>query len=401
MRIGFYAPLKHPDHPIPSGDRRVARQFLAVFKSAGFAVDIMSSLRSWEGQGCVSAQRAIRRCARLEVARIMESYQHTRPDLIFVYHAYHKAPDWIGQEIACRLDIPYIIAEASFAPKQRCGKWQVGHDQVQKCIRSCAGIISLNLSDNHCIKPLLNQKPGQKPGQKSTHKPGQKQTILDIKPFMQDPSVAADSLSAQTPVNPQVARAEIARDLNINLDVPWIVTVAMMRHGDKLQSYKALSDSLARLAKPLEQNWAGILIGAGAASTQVKSLFNAAGNIRFTGELESAAIFKYLKASDLYVWPSINEAFGMALLEAVCAGLPSVVYDYGAVGSLVEDGVTGRVIARGESAEFTAAVQQLLADKALRQAMAKRAQEKYKRQHSINSAVQKIGGYLESILANR
>ncbi len=28
MRVAFYAPLKWPDHPVPSGDRQIARALL-------------------------------------------------------------------------------------------------------------------------------------------------------------------------------------------------------------------------------------------------------------------------------------------------------------------------------------------------------------------------------------
>ncbi|HAE51501.1 MAG TPA: glycosyl transferase, partial [Tistrella mobilis] len=35
MRVALYCPLKHPDHPVPSGDRRMARQILAALRHAG------------------------------------------------------------------------------------------------------------------------------------------------------------------------------------------------------------------------------------------------------------------------------------------------------------------------------------------------------------------------------
>ena len=34
-RIAFYAPLKPPDHPIPSGDRQMARMLMAALINAG------------------------------------------------------------------------------------------------------------------------------------------------------------------------------------------------------------------------------------------------------------------------------------------------------------------------------------------------------------------------------
>ena len=43
--VAFYAPLKPPDHPIPSGDRRMARVLLRALASAGQAVELASRLR--------------------------------------------------------------------------------------------------------------------------------------------------------------------------------------------------------------------------------------------------------------------------------------------------------------------------------------------------------------------
>ena len=59
-----------------------------------------------------SPSRFLRRCAAAPAAA---------PELWFTYHLYHKAPDWLGPRIAGALGIPYVVAEASFAPKQAGG----------------------------------------------------------------------------------------------------------------------------------------------------------------------------------------------------------------------------------------------------------------------------------------
>ena len=51
MRIAFYAPLKAPDHPVPSGDRRVAQLFFEALQLAGHQPVLASRLRSFEGRG--------------------------------------------------------------------------------------------------------------------------------------------------------------------------------------------------------------------------------------------------------------------------------------------------------------------------------------------------------------
>ena len=51
MTIAFYAPLKPPTHPVPSGDRRMARLLMAALNHAGFSVDLCCRFRSFDRTG--------------------------------------------------------------------------------------------------------------------------------------------------------------------------------------------------------------------------------------------------------------------------------------------------------------------------------------------------------------
>jgi len=51
MRIAFYAPMKPPDHPVPSGDRRMARLLLAALRRGGHQVSLASRIRARDGTG--------------------------------------------------------------------------------------------------------------------------------------------------------------------------------------------------------------------------------------------------------------------------------------------------------------------------------------------------------------
>ncbi|MGK0172995.1 MAG: hypothetical protein ACI9W2_004739, partial [Gammaproteobacteria bacterium] len=48
MNIAFYAPLKAPSHPVPSGDREIARAFMSAFELGGNEVCVASTFRSRE-----------------------------------------------------------------------------------------------------------------------------------------------------------------------------------------------------------------------------------------------------------------------------------------------------------------------------------------------------------------
>ena len=51
MRVAFYAPMKPPGHPVPSGDRRMARAFMALLDDLGHEVELASRLRTFDRDG--------------------------------------------------------------------------------------------------------------------------------------------------------------------------------------------------------------------------------------------------------------------------------------------------------------------------------------------------------------
>src|SRR6516165_2048506 len=159
MRIAFYAPLKPPDHPVPSGDRRVAQLLLAALRLAGHAPLTAARLRSWEGRGHQWRQARLAARGRRLGERIIgraRAAPETAPELWFTYHLYHKAPDWLGPDVAGALGIPYVVAEASFAPKQAGGPWAAGHRAAERAIRGADLVIGLNAADRECVLPLLS-----------------------------------------------------------------------------------------------------------------------------------------------------------------------------------------------------------------------------------------------------
>ena len=130
MKIAYYAPMKPPTDSMPSGDREIARLFKRVLVEAGHDVDLASRFRTWEGKGDSCRQQRLCRIGTRLADRLlqrysMESLTH-RPAMWFTYHLYHKAPDWLGPRVSQGLGIPYVVAEACYAPKQFGGPWRIG-----------------------------------------------------------------------------------------------------------------------------------------------------------------------------------------------------------------------------------------------------------------------------------
>src|SRR6185436_12590418 len=139
MRIAFYAPLKAPTHGTPSGDRRIAELLMEALARAGHRVELASSFRSYDPAGDEPRQAALRdegiALGRRLAAHWRDGAADARPDLWFTYHLYYKAPDWLGPEASEALGIPYVVAEASHAPKRAGGAWDAGHRGALEAIR--------------------------------------------------------------------------------------------------------------------------------------------------------------------------------------------------------------------------------------------------------------------------
>ena len=371
MRIGFYAPLKTPSHSKPSGDREIGRLLLEALKALDHEVEVISNLRSWEGRGHQETQKDIRQASIKEVKAILRKYsKKPAPDLIFTYHVYHKAPDWIGIEVASALNIPYVIAEASFAPKQLNGPWHYGHQQTLRCIQRADRIIAINPADIECLKPLVN----------SNHR------IDWLKPFLGEIPIPPVEIPVTGKDN---ANSDMLTSINnFNRNTVNLITVAMMRNGDKKASYKLLSESLKKLGS---KNWKLFIIGNGDAAIEIKQFFHGVcGECIFAGELNKGEVFNYLSKSDIFVWPAVNEALGLALLEAQAFGLPAIVQNYGGVSTIVEDSVTGYVTNPDNIDEFVFALNSLITDRHKRQIMSRAAKRKFQAEHSFDVALKRI-----------
>lgn len=95
-------------------------------------------------------------------------------------------------------------------------------------------------------------------------------------------------------------------------------------------------------------------------------------NVIFTGFVDQDGLTAYMKASKVFVLPSIREGFGLVIVEANACGLPviSIRHDMSAVRELVKDGVNGFLVNDISSREIAEAITKLVTDEALRERLA-------------------------------
>jgi glycosyltransferase involved in cell wall biosynthesis len=365
--VAFYAPLKPPDHPVPSGDRRMARALMQALTISGHPVAVASRLRSYDRVGDVGRQARIRSLGGRVAAQLLRRYGRTRaklrPRAWVTYHAYHKSPDWLGPEVSAGLGIPYLLAEVSFAPKRRDGPWATGHAAMEDAIRAADVVLALTAIDAECLGPLV-VPPAE---------------LRRLPPFI-DPApyrAAARERGSH--------RAALAARFDLDPAPPWLLTVAMMRNDVKRDSYLLLARALAEVR---DLSWRLLVVGDGPARPEIEAMLHPLGRerIAFAGLVPEEALPAVYAAADLYVWPAVGEAYGLALLEAQAAGLPVVAGREGGVAEVVADGRSGVLAPPRDPAALASAVRDLLEQPGRRRALAAAAMSFVATEHGIEQA---------------
>lgn len=268
------------------------------------------------------------------IAKYKKLPKAKRPQAWFTYHLYYKAVDWIGPRVAAALDIPYLVAEASHAPKRAQGAFAFSHAAAEAAIGQAVAIFCLNPADKECLSGIVKA-----------------QRLVDLPPFL-DIRAFIGAAGARGP-DRSLGRLKLSQHYHLDPDMPWLLAVAMMRKGDKLSSYQVLANSLRHVTRAYQV----LIVGDGPARAEVERAFEPIKRrVAWLGLQPAAVLPEIYAAADLFVWPAINEAFGMALLEAQACGTPVIAGASGGVPAIIADGATGWLSPPGDVAAFAADV---------------------------------------------
>lgn len=354
-RVAFFAPLKPPNHPTPSGDREMARNLMSVIGARGAQVDLVSDMRIYDKTGDRAVQSALRANAELEVERLVETLPGC--DLWVTYHNYYKAPDLIGPAVCRARGIPYVQIESTRASSRLTGPWAefaaLAHDACD------AASIIFYLTANDLIT-LQRDRSGN-------------QQLVHFPPFLPRATLPDPS----------------------SLTGPML-SVGMMRAGDKLASYRIIEQTLARL----QGDWRLDIVGDGPARPAVEEMMAPFGDrVRMLGQLDRQALARSYGDASLFFWPGVNEAFGMVYLEAQAAGLPVVAQDRPGVRDVLEPSAQPSPDQGPEA--LAQGLARLLGDADLRSRRAAEARKRIARFHLAPTATERFWSPVRDLLGVR
>lgn len=164
--------------------------------------------------------------------------------------------------------------------------------------------------------------------------------------------------------------------------------------------YKGLT-YLIEAAKYLSDDYVVYIGGKGPLTESLKEEAKKFSNVVFLGKLSEDDLKAYTIACDVYAFPSItkNEAFGLALAEALGYGKPAVTFtiDGSGVNYVNLNGETGIEVPNGDSKAFAEALKELCNNEALNKSYGENAKARVKENFTFDTFKKNINNLLEEV----
>lgn len=175
-----------------------------------------------------------------------------------------------------------------------------------------------------------------------------------------------------------------------------IVLFAVGRHVP----YKGM-EYLLKASKFLSDDYIVCIGGEGELTKKLKKLAEGDEKIKFLGEIPREDIATRFYACDIFCFPSItkNEAFGIALAEALYCGKPAVTFTINGSGVnyVSVNGVTGLEVENGNAKAFADAIKKIAEDEKLKKQFGENARRRAEELFTFDTFKENIQTLLKSI----
>jgi glycosyltransferase involved in cell wall biosynthesis len=185
-------------------------------------------------------------------------------------------------------------------------------------------------------------------------------------------------------------RARLEREFDIPSGAPILVTVSVLRPAKGIE---VLLDTVRRVPDACF-----LIVGGGPKEEEFRELAAKSGvgeRVRWAGFRTD--VDALLAGCDVFVHPSLADAFPTVLLEAMAAGLPVVASRVGGIPEIVLPGVTGELVPPGNADALASALNALLADPPRMQRMSEAAQQRAQREFSAEAWLARLGQLYEQV----
>ena len=351
------------------GAERSLFEMLPFFTRAGVEPTVVCLVRQDEGVLASTRElgvdvRMLKGHGWLSRARELHSLvQGIRPDLL---HTTIFEADVLGRIAAVRTGTPVLtsLVNTTYDPVRlqdpNIRRWRLG------VVKGVDGWTARHLTTHfHAITEAVKDA-----------------AVRDLRVKARDVTVVPRGRDAARLGEPSKDRRAKARSLlDLNADDVVVATVGRQEFQKGQWHLLEATASLIQLNPSFRLLIAG---RRGNASQKLEDVIRTSGlngEVRFLGHRDDAP--EILAAADVFVFPSLYEGLGGALIEAMALGLPVVASDLPAIREVVEAGRSAVLVPPGSSQALAAAVGVLMADPQLRRTMGERGRQIFRERFTL------------------
>lgn len=126
-----------------------------------------------------------------------------------------------------------------------------------------------------------------------------------------------------------------------------------------------------------------------------------AGKVHIAGPLYGDEKFSALCAADYFVFPTVNDAFPLTILEAMQCSLVTVSTYTGAIPDMIKDGVNGKLIDSQDPGAWADLLQQLASDPQATKSMAECANKEFYEKYTLDIFEKKLFSIINDIVNSK
>jgi glycosyltransferase involved in cell wall biosynthesis len=288
--------------------------------------------------------------------------RHLRRQGVEVVHTHLFEPSVVGLQAAVAARTPVRVMTRHYSDYHtRIDKhWHVRLDRM--CIRLCDEVIAVS---EHTAQHLIEVE-GAPPEKVHTIVNGFDESRVEL----------------PDPAGGEQLRRELAAEDS------YLLVIAARLHPEK--GYEHLFRALPAVRASVDRPVVLAVAGTGPFEAEFKRQVAELGcerEVRFLGFREDAS--RLMAEADLVVLPSVAEAFGIALAEALYVGTPVVATRVGGIPEIVDEGVDGVLVPPADSQALAEAIAALLNDPERRAQLAGAGREKVTSRFSFPSMVKR------------
>ncbi len=191
--------------------------------------------------------------------------------------------------------------------------------------------------------------------------------------------------------------SELKRDLGI-ASGPVIGTIGRL---SPVKGQKFLVEAMKGVMRE-KKDAQCVIVGDGPEEDSLKSLthtLDISGSVHFfKSDMDTC---KYLAIMDVFVFPSVKEGLGIALLEALASGKPCIASDVGGIGDVIKNGSSGILVPVGDPDSIAKAILGLLKNSSAAKELGDNGRSIVRKSFSLDNMADNVRKVYEEVLQER